>query len=480
MKNPTRFCVGLVLAAGVIAPLPAQDGIPPASTVAENYPASSPAELDELLGPIALYPDDLVALILPAATETTDIVLAARFLENGGSVTDVDRQPWDESVRALAHFPEVITMLNADLSWTQQVGDEFLLQPAEVMKSIQRLRQKAYAAGTLRDTPQQKVLVDGDVIRIVPAVENVVYVPSYRPEVVYVDRPVYGYAAPLITFGIGWHIGSWHRWGCDWHHHRVWVFDTHRHWRDHRWHHHHHHSGHHLWTWDHGRAWHPPHHRRHAHRDLHHRWHAGHDDHRRLDRAHRDFRRRDHDHDRRRDHIRDRDEHRRRTVTRVSRPSNPSEAVAARLFTQRENEHRRQERRVIDRDRSERRVRATSRETQTTTRRVITTPRSERMVERVRPSPSLRYRSDGNRTRVTRPATLSESRSRSVRTIERSSRSTSRPSSTFVHRRASVRSERAASMRSDSGSTRARASSGHSASGRFKGRHAESPSRRDR
>ena len=214
MQNPIRLCVGLMLAVGMTGPLQAQPEIPPASTVAENYPASSPAELDDLLGPIALYPDDLVALILPAATETTDIVLAARYLDSGGSVAQVDRQPWDESVRALAHFPEVVAMLNEDLSWSQQVGDEFLLQPAEVMKSIQRLRARAYAAGTLRDTPQQKVLVDGNVIRIVPAVDDVVHVPSYRTEVVYVDRPVYGYAAPLITFGVGWHIGSWHRWRC--------------------------------------------------------------------------------------------------------------------------------------------------------------------------------------------------------------------------------------------------------------------------
>ncbi len=259
MKNPAHMFVGLLMAVGLINPLPAQEEPASSPEIAENYPASSPDELDDVLGPIALYPDDLISLILPAATQTTDIVLAARYLDAGGSIDDVDQQPWDESVRALAHFPEVVTRLNKDLRWTQQVGDEFLLQPAEVMKSIQRLRAKAYAAGTLRDTPQQKVLVDGNVIRIVPAVENVVYVPTYRTEVVYVDEPYYR-REPCITFGFGWTLGSWYRWDCDWYGSRIWIFSSHRTWREHRWHNYHGGYARHDRGWDRhdGRAWNPP------------------------------------------------------------------------------------------------------------------------------------------------------------------------------------------------------------------------------
>lgn len=325
MKRPTTLCAGFFLAVGLTAPLPAQDlPVPTEEQISENYPASSPAELDALLGPIALYPDDLVALILPAATETTDIVLAARYLDAGGSLERIDQQPWDESVRAVAHFPEVVTMMNEDLGWTQHVGDEFLLQPAEVMKSIQRLRAKAYAAGTLQDTPQQKVLVDGDVIRIVPAVENVIYVPRYETEVVYVDRPVYR-SSPWISFGVGWHIGSWHRWDCDWYNHRVWVFQTHRHWRDHRWFHRHHH--HHDRHYRHGWAWNPPPRHRHYHRDR--DW----SDRRDRDRHDRPGRRYV-DRDRDRDHDRGRRWNR---STDRSRPSNPTEVVTRRVI---ENERR--------------------------------------------------------------------------------------------------------------------------------------------
>lgn len=325
MNTPTRLLSGLVLAVSMIAPLPAQEEpLPPAAEIDDNYPASSPNELDALLGPIALYPDDLVSLILPAATETTDIVLAARYLNDGGSVDRVDQQPWDDSVKAIAHFPEVVTMLNEDLEWTQQVGDEFLLQPAEVMKSIQRLRAKAYAAGTLRDTPQQKVLIDGNVIRIVPAVENVVYVPRYNTEVVYVDSPVY-YREPCITFGTGWYIGSWHRWDCDWYNHRVWVFYSHNSWRDHRYHYRHRHYSHRDHDHRHGRAWNPPPRRTHpGSPGYHHRR-----DNDRNDRRHAGP-------DRNRDNRNDN----RRPGSRNAQPSNPTDVVTRDVINSQRNNGR--------------------------------------------------------------------------------------------------------------------------------------------
>lgn len=280
MNHPSRFCLSLVLAGGMTAVLPAQDTPPaPPALETEEVVERSPSELDDLLGPVALYPDDLIALILPAATFGTDIVLAARYFEEGGDIEKVGEQPWDESVRALAHFPDVIKWMNDNLSWTLDLGDAYALQPAEVMKSVQRLRARAYAAGTLRDTPQQQILADGDVIRIVSAEENVIYVPTYDTEIVYVDRPVYR-TEPWITFGIGWHVGSWHRWSCNWYGSSIWVFHDHDHWRQHRWHRHRdHHWRHnaHLHFREHGHAW-----RHHSHdRDRDRRWHSEHHRHRR-------------------------------------------------------------------------------------------------------------------------------------------------------------------------------------------------------
>lgn len=191
----------------------------------------SDAELDELLGPVALYPDALIALILPASTLSSDIVLAARFLEAGGDAAEIDAQPWDDSVKALAHYPDVVRWMDENLQWTIQLGQAVDSQSDAVMRAVQRLRARARAAGTLDDTPQQQVLVEGDVISIVPAQPDVIYVPYYDPEIVYVERTVY-YPDPFITFGVGWAVGSWLSFDCDWNHRRIWHYDRHYRWHD--------------------------------------------------------------------------------------------------------------------------------------------------------------------------------------------------------------------------------------------------------
>src|SRR5665213_702878 len=112
-------------------------------------------QLDQLLGPIALYPDALVAVILPASTVPSDVTLAANYLAANGTVGGIEAQPWDASVKALAHYPEVVKWMNANLDWTQALGAAFAQQPADVMQSVQQLRVQARAAGTLIDTPQQ-------------------------------------------------------------------------------------------------------------------------------------------------------------------------------------------------------------------------------------------------------------------------------------------------------------------------------------
>jgi hypothetical protein len=181
----------------------------------------SPEQLDQLLGPIALYPDPLIAVILPAATVPADLTLAANYLAANGSPAGIDAQPWDPSVKALARYPDVVKWMNGNLDWTQALGAAFTQQPADVMKSVQQLRIQARAAGTLVNTPQQQVVLEGDNIRIVPAQPNIIYVPAYDPAIVY-ETPV-GYAGPLITFGIGFPVGAWLGYQCDWDDFGIWV-----------------------------------------------------------------------------------------------------------------------------------------------------------------------------------------------------------------------------------------------------------------
>ena len=194
-------------------------------------------QLDQLLGPIALYPDALIALILPAATFPADVVLAARYLkDNRNEFGQIENRAWDDSVKSLAHYPDVLNWLDDNLLWTKQLGEAFATQPAEVMNAIQRLRARARAAGTLVDTPQQQVLVQPDVIRIVPAQPDVIYVPYYDPQIVYVEQPVY-YPRPMMSFSIGWGVGSWLAYDFDWHRRSIWVGDRHRRWSGgHDWH----------------------------------------------------------------------------------------------------------------------------------------------------------------------------------------------------------------------------------------------------
>ncbi|MDO8544539.1 MAG: DUF3300 domain-containing protein [Opitutaceae bacterium] len=193
-------------------------------------PVLTPEQLDQLLAPIALYPDALIALILPAATNPADIVLAARHLkETRNDLSQVEHRAWDDSVKSLTHYPEVLQWMDDNLPWTKQVGETFLAQPAEVMNSIQRLRARAQASGALASTPQQQVLAEPTVIRIVPTDPEIIYVPRYDPTVIFIDRPLY-YSQPLLTFGLGWHVGSWLAYDFDWHRCTLWVGDRHRHW----------------------------------------------------------------------------------------------------------------------------------------------------------------------------------------------------------------------------------------------------------
>jgi hypothetical protein len=185
------------------------------------YQPLSDAQLDQLLGPIALYPDPLIAQILPAATLPTQIVMADRYVSGGGDPNQIDQQPWDASVQALARYPTVLKWLDDNLDWTTELGQAFLNQQPEVMESIQRLRQTAINFGNLQSTPQQQVINDGGDIEIIPVDPDVIYVPVYQPDQVYDESAD---VTPFITFGIGCPIGVWLNCDFDWRNHNLIVW----------------------------------------------------------------------------------------------------------------------------------------------------------------------------------------------------------------------------------------------------------------
>ncbi|HEY2120706.1 MAG TPA: DUF3300 domain-containing protein [Candidatus Acidoferrum sp.] len=201
----------------------------------------TPAELQALVAPIALYPDALVAQILTASTFPDQVAVAAYWLDQNKSLTGsalmqaVDTQSWDPSVKALTQFPSVLENLSKNLTWTSSLGEAYHDQQADVMAAIQTLRAKAKAAGNLKTTPQVTVVQQSpQVIVIQPTNPQIVYVPQYNPTVVYgTPYVVPGYsgwdvaAAGIIGFGAGIAVGammsggccSWgySSWNCGWH-----------------------------------------------------------------------------------------------------------------------------------------------------------------------------------------------------------------------------------------------------------------------
>jgi len=218
MKLLFKIAVLLCVLTGTALSLWAQMAVPPPTPA---YQPLAPAQLDQLLGPIALYPDPLIAQILPASTLPTQIVLADRYVSGGGDPNQIDQQPWDPSVQALARYPNVLKWMDDNLNWTTDLGQAFLNQQQDVMVSIQRLRTAAYNIGNLQSTPQQQVVNDGGYIEIVPAEPQVIYVPVYQPDQVYYQTC---YGPPFITFGIGWPIGLWLNCDFDWGHHNIIVW----------------------------------------------------------------------------------------------------------------------------------------------------------------------------------------------------------------------------------------------------------------
>jgi hypothetical protein len=193
--------------------------------------ALSAEQMDNLLAPIALYPDPLLAQVFPASTFVDQIDQAARWLRgNNNNSAGVDNQSWDVSVRSIAHYPQVVYMMSDKLDWTTALGQAYVNQSTDVLTSVQRLRARAKAAGYLVTTPQQVVIVEKEVIKVVPAQPQVIYVPTYNPQVVYVQSgPSTGtvVAAAAISFGVGLAIGAWLNNDCNWYSHTVYYHGWH-------------------------------------------------------------------------------------------------------------------------------------------------------------------------------------------------------------------------------------------------------------
>lgn len=183
----------------------------------QGYAAFSNDQLENLVAPIALYPDPLLSQVLVAATFVDDVDEAARWVRANGP-NGIDDQPWDVSVKAVAHYPTVIEMMADKIDWTTSLGQAYVNQSTDVMTAVQHLRHMAHDVGNLASTPQQEVRVDGDDIYIDPYQPQFIYVPVYDPYICFYRRPYWGAA---ITFGVGFAIGAWLNRDCDWRGHRI-------------------------------------------------------------------------------------------------------------------------------------------------------------------------------------------------------------------------------------------------------------------
>jgi len=212
---------------------------PAQAAQAPPYTQQTPDQIQQLVAPIALYPDSLVAQILAASTFPEQVVEADRWVQAHPDLKGddlgkaVDQQPWDPSVKALAAFPTVLGNMDKNLSWASSLGDAYYNQQQNVMDAVQVMRQRAEDAGNLKSTPQQTVTRQGSSTVIAPADPEVVYVPAYDPWSIYggpigpwpgwYPYPGIWYGGPYISFGLGFGIGffggygwGWNNWGFNW------------------------------------------------------------------------------------------------------------------------------------------------------------------------------------------------------------------------------------------------------------------------
>jgi hypothetical protein len=236
-------CLPIALAVLLAAP-PLPRAQPPAAAA-----LFKPQELEQIVAPITLYPDSLVAHIMMAATYPLEVIQAARLVKAHPNLRDealdeeLKKHDWDNNVKALTRFPQVLEMMDSQLEWMQRLGDAVLAQQKEAIDAIQRLRASAHKAGNLKSTQEQKVIVesaptptDQTIIKIEPQNPEIVYVPAYDPAVIYgpwpyAAYPPYYYYSPYypigyatIWFGFGTLVGGAIWGGCNW---RTGTFGLH-------------------------------------------------------------------------------------------------------------------------------------------------------------------------------------------------------------------------------------------------------------
>ncbi len=246
----------VLLAATLIGqepPQAADQGAPP-EQAPPPAPPLSPDQLQNLVAPVALYPDTLLSQILVASTYPIEVVEAQQWVQQHRDykpkklVDEAKKQDWDPSIQALVAFPDVLTRLNQDIRWTTDLGNAFLAQQTDVMNAVQQMRMKAQANGKLQSTPQETVTTESEngqsAIQIQPTDPQVIYVPVYNPAWVW-GPPLYGYYPPLFYpgidvgfsflpgidlgfyFGGGWGLwgGLGWGWGPDWYGGRILMND---------------------------------------------------------------------------------------------------------------------------------------------------------------------------------------------------------------------------------------------------------------
>ncbi len=223
MRRSFAILSGLGFAVFAVAvPAAAQESRP--SYEYQDDEQYSDQELDNLVGSIALYPDALLAQVLVAATFPDQVEEAARFVRANGT-SGIDDQPWDVSVKAVAHYPSALNMMADKGDWTTALGRAYATQSSDVMAAVQRMRQMADSQGNLRSSEQQTISRDDDNYYVIaPTQTRVIYVPVYDPYVVY-TRPIFQttFYSRYWSFGAGFPIGGWLNYDCNWRTHSVYY-----------------------------------------------------------------------------------------------------------------------------------------------------------------------------------------------------------------------------------------------------------------
>jgi hypothetical protein len=208
MRKMARMAGGGLLLLGMMASM---------SVHSQDAPIRSPEELDQLVGPIALYPDPLIAEILPAATFPTEIVSADRYISQGGDPNQAANEDWDPSVQGLTHYPTLLKWMDDNITWTTQLGQAFASQQSDVMTAIQGLRAQAQNLGNLPTTPQETVSDDNGDIEIEPANPDDMWIPDYPVDTIYDQPGIFCTFGPVLPIGV-WLVFDW-----NWHdHHLIW------------------------------------------------------------------------------------------------------------------------------------------------------------------------------------------------------------------------------------------------------------------